>query len=358
VKPPGPAEQSPAWDGAAPAWRLALGTEPPGEGPTWPADPPGLLAGHRVLVDGRSLVGWDTGLAARLWPRVRAWRAAGIEVDLSALPPGLQHLLDLASGPGVTTPNEAPARAPDSLLAFVGEVVLALGRWVGGRGGPRAADVLQQLDETGPRSAPIVLLACALVGLMLAYMGGAQLGRIGAQNFLADVVTVGMVRELGGMMTGIILAGRVGSAFAAQLATMKAGEEIDALRVLGLDPVTHLVLPRLLALALVAPALIIFGAAAGVLAGWPAATLAYGVSSGEYLQQSLRAVDFTHLSIGLFKGQLYVLLVGLAGCRAGLAAGRSAEAVGAATTRAVVHGLLWIVAAAAGTTVVFTALGF
>jgi phospholipid/cholesterol/gamma-HCH transport system permease protein len=159
-------------------------------------------------------------------------------------------------------------------------------------------------------------------------------------------------------MTGIILAGRVGSAFAAQLATMKAGEEIDALRVLGLDPVTVLVLPRLLALAFVAPALIVLGAAAGVLAGWPAATLAYGVSSAEYLAQSLRAVDFTHLWIGLFKGQLYALLVALAGCRAGLAAGRSAEAVGAATTRAVVHGLVWIVAAASGTTVVFTALGY
>ena len=355
---PGPDDRGPAWAGAAPTWQLQLGTRLPGAGERWPADPPGLIAGHRVAVDGGSLVAWDTGLAAALWPRLQAWRAAGVEVDLGALPPGLRHLLELASGPGVTLPNEAPARVPDSLLAFVGEVALALGRWVGGRGGPRAADVLQQLDETGPRSAPIVLLACALVGLMLAYMGGAQLGRIGAQNFLADVVTVGMVRELGGMMTGIILAGRVGSAFAAQLATMKAGEEIDALRVLGLDPVTHLVLPRLLALALVAPALIVFGAAAGVLAGWPAATLAYGVSSGEYLQQSLRAVDFTHLSIGLFKGQLYVLLVGLAGCRAGLAAGRSAEAVGAATTRAVVHGLLWIVAAAAGTTVVFTALGF
>jgi phospholipid/cholesterol/gamma-HCH transport system permease protein len=243
-------------------------------------------------------------------------------------------------------------------VAFVGEVVLAVLRWARGRGGPRGADVLRQLDETGPHSAPIVLLACALVGLMLAYMGGAQLGRIGAQNHLADIVTVGMVRELGGMMTGIILAGRVGSAFAAQLATMKAGEEIDALRVLGLDPVTHLVLPRLLALALVAPALIVMGAAAGVLAGWPAATLAYGVSSAEYLQQCLRALDFTNLAIGLFKGQLYVLLVALAGCRAGLAAGRSAEAVGAATTRAVVHGLVWIVAAACATTVVFTALGF
>jgi len=243
-------------------------------------------------------------------------------------------------------------------LTFLGEVLVALGRWARGRGGPTGGDLLQQLDQCGPRSLPIVGLSCALIGLMLAYMGGAQLARIGAQNFLADVVAVGMVRELAGMMTGIILAGRIGSAFAAQLATMQAGEEIDALRVLGVDPVSHLVLPRLLALLLVAPMLYAFGALAGVLAGWPAATLVYGVSSGEYLHQCLRALSFTHLWIGLFKCVLYVALVALAGCREGLRAGRSAQAVGEATTTAVVKALVWIVAAACATTVVFTALGY
>ncbi len=217
--------------------------------------------------------------------------------------------------------------------------------------------MLRQLDETGPRSLPIVLLTCALVGLMLAYMGGAQLGRIGAQSFVASVVTVGMVRELAGLMTGVILAGRVGSAFAAQLATMQAGEEIDALRVLGVDPIAHLVLPRLLGLLLMAPVLIGFGALAGVLAGWPAALWVYGVTSAEYLHQCLRALNFTHLWIGLFKGMLYVALVALAGCREGLHAGRSAQAVGAATTAAVVKALVWIVMAACLTTVVFTSLG-
>ncbi len=243
-------------------------------------------------------------------------------------------------------------------IAFFGEVLLALARWLRGRPGPRAADLLAQLDQTGPRSLPIVALSCALIGLMLAYMGGAQLGRIGAQNFLADVVTVGMVRELAGMMTAIILAGRVGSAFAAQLATMEAGEEIDALRVLGVDPVTHLVLPRLLALLMVAPMLYGFGALAGVVAGWPAAVGVYGVSNAEYWHQCLRALTFTHLWIGLFKCMLYVALVALAGCREGLHAGRSAQAVGQATTAAVVKALVWIVTAACATTVVFTALGY
>lgn len=245
-------------------------------------------------------------------------------------------------------------------VSFVGEVLLALGRAL--RGGPLArplaGDVLHQLDTVGPRALPIVLMTCALVGMMLAYMGGAQLERIGTQSYLAEMVTVGMARELASLMTAIILAGRVGSAFAAHLATMQAGDEIDALRVLGISPVTHLVLPRLLALVLVGPLMIATGTVTAILAGWLPATLHYGVTTHEYFAGVQRAVNFTDVSIGLFKGTLYVVLVALAGCREGFTAGRSAEAIGIATTTAVVKALVWIVTAACGTTVVFTALGF
>ena len=259
------------------------------------------------------------------------------------------------SGP---SPAPRPPRQAALTIAFVGSVLLAAGRALRGRGGARLSDILRQADEAGPRSLGIVTLTCALVGLMLAYMGGAQLARMGAQGFLADVVTAGMLREFGGLMTGIILAGRVGSAFAAQLASMTAGEEIDALRVLGVDPVAHLVLPRLVGLLLVAPALMAFGVLAGVLASVPAATLSYGLGASEYLAQSLRALTFTHFWIGLGKGMLYALLVGLASCREGLHAGRSAQAVGEATTRAVVKALVWIVSAACLTTAVLTILGY
>lgn len=251
--------------------------------------------------------------------------------------------------------------APGALavtLGFTGEVLLAGARWAVRREAPIPGELRRQIDHAGPRTVPIGLLTCALVGLMLAYMAGAQLARIGAQGFLADVVTVGMVREIASLMTGIVLASRVGSSFAAQLAAMQAGEEIDALRVLGIDPVTHLVLPRLLALLLVAAPLIALGALAGVLAGWPAAVWAYGLSGPEYLQQCLRALTPTHLWIGLFKGLLYAALVGVASCLAGLSAGRSAQSVGEATTAAVVRSLVWIVAAACATTVAFTAMGY
>ena len=364
----------PVWQHTGPHWTLTLPAAGPGQRGEPTPLPRDLAAGARVVVDGAPLQAWDAALAAWLFELAEALRQRGAALQTETLPAGLQAVLALAQPtaladdsaladamPTASMPAPQRVRAPSQAaitVAFFGEVLLALGRWLRGRSAMRGADVLQQLDLTGPRSLPIVLLSCALIGLMLAYMGGAQLGRIGAQNFLADVVTVGMVRELAGMMTGIILAGRVGSAFAAQLATMKAGEEIDALRVLGVDPISHLVLPRLLALMGVAPVLITFGAVAGVLAGWPAAVGAYGVTTAEYFNQCLRALSFTHLWIGLFKGMLYVALVALAGCREGLQAGRSAQAVGAATTAAVVKGLLWIVAAACGTTVIFTSLGY
>jgi phospholipid/cholesterol/gamma-HCH transport system permease protein len=255
-----------------------------------------------------------------------------------------------------TSLHEAHATAQ-----FFGEVLLALPRLLrrpAAMPGMPWSELLRQLDRTGPLSLPIVSLTCFLVGVMLAYMGGAQLDKIGAQRLIADVVTVGMVRELAGLMTGVILAGRIGASFAAQIASMKAGEEIDALRVLGVDPTLHLVLPRLLALVLVAPLLWAYAALVGVLAGLPAAGLAYGVPPAEYLHGALKALTWTHLWIGLVKCMLYAALVALAGCREGLLAGRSAQAVGEATTRAVVKALVWIVAAACGSTIVFQSLGF
>lgn len=378
-----PAGKAPSgrWLEVAGSWRLVLSGDwraaSPLAVPMLAELPAEARAPTLLEFDCSTLGAWDAVLASQLWERLQSIRSRGIEVRHDGLPPGLRAVLELAAPvpePSRAEPVSQPARRPVEpppaapspgmasqaaiTIAFFGEVLLATGRWLRGRATVRAADVLHQLDQTGPRSLPIVLLTCALLGLMLAYMGGAQLGRIGAQGFLADVVTVGMVRELAGLMTGIILAGRVGSAFAAQLATMQAGEEIDALRVLGVDPIAHLVLPRLLALLLMAPVLIGFGALAGIAAGWPAAVLAYGVTTPEYFQHCLRAITFTHLWIGLFKGMIYVSLVALAGCREGLHAGRSAQAVGAATTAAVVKALVWIVAAACLTTVVFTNLGY
>lgn len=368
-----------------------------GRGPAGLVLPPEALQAASVRVDASAVVDWDTPFAAALWDRLAELQQRGVALDLQGLPDGLRAVIEQAlqaqtsaaavaaparttmptpapmshagpvpPQPGTAEPTAAAAWPTvlrdgwrDALLtvSFLGEVLLSLGRLMRGRSDMRLSDLWRQIDQTGPLSLPIVALTCFLVGLMLAYMGGAQLDRIGAQNLIADVVTVGMVREMAGLMTGVILSGRLGAAFAAQLASMQANEEIDALRAMGIDPVDHLVLPRLLALLIVALPLLAFASLVGVLAGLPPVVGVYGVPAAEYLDQCLGALTWTHLWIGLFKGTLYAALVALAGCREGLHAGRNAQAVGVATTAAVVKALVWIVTAASGTTVVFQSLG-
>jgi ABC transport permease subunit len=222
----------------------------------------------------------------------------------------------------------------------------------------RGADLLAQLEQSGPRSLPIVSLVSGLVGVILAYMGAVQLQRFGAQSFIADLVTIGAVREVAALMTGVILSGRIGAAFAAQLGSMQANEEIDALRALGVDPMEHLVLPRVLGLVLMAPLLTAYAALVAVVAGGLVASAVFGVPLEQYAYKALNAVTLSHVLVGLGKGTVYGLLVALAGCRQGLHAGRSAQAVGQAVTASVVQAIVWIVVAASALTVALQRLGW
>jgi phospholipid/cholesterol/gamma-HCH transport system permease protein len=357
------------WTQGPEGWTLRLAGRWADRGP-WPKlQAPPALGEAALTIDGSGLQAWDASGAATLWQQLAPLCRNGRRLAWHEVPEGLQAALELAlpapGGAAHAPPAERPAvsawrRAALGVLAtatFLGEVLLALLRLVRGKSDMRLGDLLRQIDNTGPLSLPIVSVTSAMVGLLLAYMGGAQLDRMGAPGYIADVVSVGMVRELAGLMTGVILSGRIGAAFAAQLASMQAGEEIDALRAMGVDPVGYLVLPRLLALVGVAPLLVAYAALVGVLAGMPAAVWVYGVAPSEYLQRSLAAITWTHLWIGIFKGTLYAALVALAGCLEGLNAGRNAQAVGEATTRAVVRALLWIVTASCVTTIVFQSLG-
>lgn len=241
-------------------------------------------------------------------------------------------------------------------LNFIGEVLFSLRRLLAGRAAMRWSDFVWQIEQAGPRSVGIVALISGLVGVILAYMGAVQLQRVGAESYIADLVTIGAVREVAALMTGVILSGRVGAAFAAQLGSMQANEEIDALRVLGIDPVDHLVLPRMLALMLVAPLLTAFAALTAILCGGLVALLIFGVPPMEYLYKCSQALTLPHVWIGISKGTVYCLLVALAGCRQGLNAGRSAQAVGAAVTASVVQAIVWIVVAASAMTIAFQRL--
>jgi phospholipid/cholesterol/gamma-HCH transport system permease protein len=167
-----------------------------------------------------------------------------------------------------------------------------------------------------------------------------------------------VVREIAALLVGIVLAGCVGAAFAAQIGSMRANDEVDALQTLGVNPIDHLVLPRLLALLVVGPLLTAFGALVGMGVGWLVAVVLYGVTPLAYVFESLQALTLPHVLIGLLKGTVYAVLVALAGCHQGLAAGRSAQAVGDATTAAVVQSIVWMVVAASSLTIVFQRLGW
>lgn len=328
-----------------------------------------------VAVDAEALRSWDAGLAAQLWQQLDPLARRSVMLDLQGLPQGLQEVLALAlhEGPPVQAAAGAPARAllerlgertkawwadHRKTLTFVGEVLLSVGRWLRGKSDMRTSDLMWQIEQTGPRSLPIVSLVCFLVGLIVAYMGAAQLQRFGAQNFIADLVTVGVVREVAALLVGIVLAGRVGAAFAAQIGSMRANEEVDALTTLGVNPFDFLVLPRVLALLIVGPMLTAFGAAVGMAVGWLVAVGIYGVTPLEYVYASMESLTLPHVVVGLIKGTVYAVLVALAGCLQGMAAGRSAQAVGDATTASVVQAIVWIVVAASVLTVVFQRLDF
>jgi phospholipid/cholesterol/gamma-HCH transport system permease protein len=371
------ADTPPAFTAPAPAARWDTAANPPvlhlqGD---WrghaslPAPPAGLAQGTQVQLEASALSHYDSPLAAALWA---LGSRHGLTLDTRALPDGLQQILALAA-PAPAPP--APAPAPSWLarvglqgaaslarsrqtLGFVGEVLQALGKALRGRSALRGSDLLYQLQATGPSSLGIVSLVSFLVGLILAYMGAAQLQRFGAQIYMADLVTIGVVREIAALMTGIILAGRVGAAFAAQLGSMQANEEVDALQSMGLNPMEHLVLPRVLAMTLVAPLLTTYAALVGMLAGLLVAVGIYNVEPLEYLIRCRDSLTLTHVGIGLLKGTVYALLVALAGCRQGLHAGRSAQAVGDATTAAVVQAIVWIVVAASLMTMAFQRLGW
>jgi phospholipid/cholesterol/gamma-HCH transport system permease protein len=282
-------------------------------------------------------------------------------VDQRGLPPGVQRLLALAAA----VPEQAAARrrgAPRpwldrlgtavlsgwqgawDILGFMGETVLAGLRLMAGKAHFRRVDLVLFLQQCGAQALGIVTLVSFLVGLILAFVGAVQLRQFGAQIYVADLVGLAVTREMGAMMTGVILAGRTGAAFAAQLGTMQVNEEIDALITLGIPPMEFLVLPRMLALMLMMPLLCVYADLVGILAGLLVSTTLLHMPLMEYLNETRLAVDLVDCGIGVCKSVVFGALVALAGCHRGMQSGRSAAAVGAAATSAVVTGIVWIIA--------------
>ena len=316
---------------------------------------------------------WDSSLLALLRRLQRLAAEHGVALDLLGLPDGVERLLEMAASPstqaqeaakpnygwvsrvGVGAQNVAAAVA--SSCIFIGEVMQALGRLMTGKARMRMVDFWMALQQCGPGALPIVALIASLVGLILAFVGAAQLEAFGAQLYIANMVAIGMTREMGALMTAIIMAGRTGAAYAAELGSMQANEEIDALKTFGFPPLEFLVLPRLLALLVSMPILTVFADALGVLGGFVIGSGLFDISATQYINQSLAMLSMTDFLIGLFKSLVFAILIGLIGCYYGLSCGRNAQAVGQATTSAVVSIIVALVVSDAAITLICTQLG-
>jgi phospholipid/cholesterol/gamma-HCH transport system permease protein len=226
-------------------------------------------------------------------------------------------------------------------MAFLGEATAAAFALLVRPGRLRLRDTMLHFERAGIDALPITLLIGFLLGLILAFMSATSFRQFGVEVYVADLIAIGLFRELGALITAIILAGRSGSAFAAEIGTMKVNEEIDALVTFGLPPMVFLALPRVIAATLVMPVLTIFAIVAGLIGGVVVVT-SLGVPATTYWQHVVNATTLSNILLGLFKAAVFGLLVGLVGCSHGLQTGRTADAVGRAATAAVVGSLILI----------------
>jgi len=327
-----------------------------------------------VRFDAKALSSWDSSILSFLTKVTELCRQRDIVTDREGLPKGIRRLLELAENvpeqEGARQATDRPsflARVGTTttgsyislseMLRFLGDVTWAFVKLVTMRARYRTADLYLIIQECGPQALPIVTLISFLVGVIMAFVGAVQLQQFGAQIYVADLVGIAVVRDMGAMMTGIIMAGRTGAAFAAKLGTMKVTQEIDALITLGFSPLEFLVLPRMIALCLMMPLLCLYSDLMGVLGGAAVGLWMLDLSWTTYYHQTVHAIALTALFGGVFKSVTYGVLIALSGCLRGMQCGSSASAVGEAATSAVVTSIVFIVAACGALSVVFYIIG-
>ncbi|MFU8848793.1 MAG: MlaE family ABC transporter permease [Opitutales bacterium] len=334
-------------------------------------DTPGEHVSMRFDVEG--LHSWDTGLlifvrACQDWAE-----AHGLACHLADLPEGVQNLIQLSRAvpkeentskiqfvgwlSGLGSQSLGALGGVINFFAFTGELLLELIAFMAGRAKIRRKDFLFILQNTGAMAVPIVALLSFLTGLIIAFIGVIQLQKFAADIYVADLVGLATTRELAAVMAGVIMAGRTGAAFAAQIGSMKVNEEIDALTTFGISPMQFLVLPRVIAMVLMMPLLCVCANLVSIFGGMVVAVGISDVSMTQYLHQIDYAVSTTDFAVGIFKSAVFGLIIAMAGCYRGLHCGKDATAVGLAATSAVVTSITWIVVADAIFAVMFHILG-
>ena len=235
------------------------------------------------------------------------------------------------------------ALLPVRPVTFLGQVLISAAKAFAGRAQFRTQDLSRVTADCGARAVPIVTVVNVLVGAILAFVGAVQLIKFGAGIYVADLVGIAVAREMAAIITAVVIAGRTGAAFAAEIATMQANEEVDALEVLGLGPIDFLVLPRVIALFFMMPLLYVYACVTGLLGGMIVAAGMLHISAAAYLDRTLLALDWSHLGLGFTKSVVFGVLIGMVGCYFGLYAQRNAAGVGVATTNAVVTSIVGII---------------
>jgi phospholipid/cholesterol/gamma-HCH transport system permease protein len=312
---------------------------------------------------------WDSLLLTLLKEIGDQCQLKGIKVNRSGLPDGVRGMLQLADA---VPEQEGVRRTPPQpgllektgllaiaawdetidILAFIGEATVGFVRFLFGRAHYRRVDLFLLIQECGANALPIVSLISFLVGMILAFVGSVQLAKYGAQNYISDMVGLGMSREMGALMTAIIMTGRTGAAFAAQLGSMQVNDEIDALKTMGFSEIEFLVVPRMLALILMMPLLCVYADLMGMAGGSLVGFGLYDISILEYSQHLLARLRFQDFAVGVGKSVIFGVLVAISGCMRGMQCGRSSQDVGMAATSAVVTGIVMIVCADAVMTLI------
>ncbi len=372
--------------GAAPVFKLVLRTEGKATlslSGDWIRDHGGVnfamlqseLYGtvNQLSVDSTNLGSWDSTLMAFLLQCHNYCQTENIDFLTPDLPEGAKKLLQVATA---VKPHKRPVQGHMSWLqsinpvglmtevlnytqeslAFIGEISIAFTRLVMGKANTRMVDLKTFVYQAGPEAFSIIGLTSVLVGMILAYLGAVQLLQFGAEIYVADLVVIGTLREMGALMTAIVMAGRTGAAYAAQLGTMQTNEEIDAITTMGVSPIEFLVLPRLLALIMIMPLLTIYADVLGIVGGGIVAG-GMGITPLQYVNEGVTAVTAIHIGVGLLKSVVFAALIAIAGCRSGINSGRSSAAVGQAATEAVVTSIVYLIIADAAINIIFQQIG-
>ncbi|MDX1593153.1 MAG: ABC transporter permease [Gammaproteobacteria bacterium] len=337
---------------------------------------PQLAAVERgpTVVDATGLDAFDTGGALALRRLLEVLRAGATEVKVRGLRQEYRELLALVEERLADFVCPLPGPPPGHLerigrgtvelleemrafFAFIGQVGLALLHTLAHPGRLRWREIVADIHAAGVNALPIIGLLSFLIGIVIAYQGGIQLRTYGANIYVVELVALTMVRELAPVMAAVIVAGRTGSAYTAQIGTMQVNEEVDALRTLGIPPLEMLVLPKLLGLVVTLPLLTMFADVLGVFGGMVMAASILDVSFQQFFERIPEVLDARHFMIGIGKAPVFALLIASVGCFQGFRVANNTDSIGRQTTVSVVQGIFLVIVVDAAFSILFSAMG-